>query len=162
MTDVLLLTRGDIRKAGQLTWTSGSFEPTLLRSRSREAAASFSSPRSTSIRGDSGNNIDPPARMTPGIIWIPRGSLQEMGPGSDRVANPIQKPNTTPSTIESCSNATSAPRVSGEAISPINRGHSMLNAPIPIPPMARPKPSVQALLAFVWRSEPTQKTTPKQ
>ena len=149
-------------KKRELTWINGSSEPTLLRRRSKEAAASFSSPRSTSIRGDSGSNSDPPARTAPGRTWIARGNLQEMEPGRDRVANPTQNPNTTPSTIESCSNATSAPRVSGEAISPINRGHNMLNAPIPIPPMARPKPSVQVPLATVCRSEPIQKTTSRR
>ncbi len=104
---------------------------------------------------------DPPARTAPGRTWIPRGSLQEIEPDRVRVANPTQNPNTTPSTIESCSNATNASRVSGEAISPINRGHNMLNAPIPIP-LTRPKPIVQASVATVCRSEPIQKTTSRQ
>ena len=116
----------------------------LNRNRARLVRASSYRPCRTNSRGDGGRKKHPRARMIPGIIWIPSGIRHDIELGTkkqtircyynqskklnilDRVMKPVQNPNTTPSTMESCSRAISEPRTSGGLISAIYRGESIL------------------------------------
>lgn len=96
----------------------------------------------------------------------------------ERVMNPVQKPKTTPRTIDNCSRAMREPRTSGGLISAMYKGASMLeqnicistvegltrtdshlNAPTPIPPMARPMKMWLRFCAAHWNAEPMQNMT---
>jgi len=94
-----------------------------------------------------------------------------------RVRKPVQKPRTTPKTIENCSNAMSDPRTSGGLISAMYRGANILatrrvnrndeswcmmphlRAPTPTPPIARPMNKWLSCWAKHWNVEPIQKMT---
>lgn len=100
-----------------------------------------------------------------------------------RVKKPVQNPTTHPRTIENCSRASNEPRVSGELISAMYKGESMLchqkcqkglsnvldgtsrgqvrlylSAPTPRPPMALPAVICVNERAHVCKAEPMQKT----
>ena len=75
------------------------------------------------------------------------------------VQNPVQNPNTTPSTIANCSNDINDPRNSGGLISAMYNGDNMLSAPIPMPPIVRPRMRSSSEEASVCMAEPMINTT---
>ena len=129
------ISSSSICKSGSLSASSW----VLILSLAKLFNASASRPFRTSHRGEGGRIRHPRARIIPGVICTPRGIRQDIGPGMERVMKPVQKPNTTPRTMDSCSSARSEPLTSGGLISAMYSGESMLSAPTPIPPIARPK-----------------------
>src|SRR5262249_46428159 len=123
--------------------TSASASPPML---AKTRPASFSRPRATRKRGDSGMRHTPPRNAIDGIASIQNIQRQAGTPSQKAALAPpatramtslLKKPPNRPDTIAICCSEASRPRMCDGATSAMYIGASTLAAPMPRPPTSR-------------------------